>query len=477
MGLIKAAVGALGGTLADQWREYVYCDAMPENVLVTKGKKRTSDKRSSNTKGEDNILTNGSVIAVNEGQCMIVVDQGKVVELCAEAGEFIYDTSTEPSIFYGGLGKGLLNTFKTIGKRITFGGDTGKDQRVYFFNTKEILGNKYGTANPVPFRVVDRNIGLDIDIGIRCHGEYSYKIIDPMLFYANVCGNVTADYTRDRLDGQLKTELMTALQPAFARISAQGIRYSALPGHTMEIAQALNEVLSGQWRELRGIAVASFGVNSVVASPEDEQMIKDLQRSAVMRDPSMAAATLVGAQAEALKGAANNENGAMMGFMGLGMAQQAGGMNTQELFRMGEQSRQQQQETAQPADGWTCPKCGSSCTGKFCTECGEKRPEDLYGWRCTCGAFNKGKFCPECGAPKPAGAKVYKCDKCGWEPEDKSNPPKFCPECGDKFDENDSQSYSIMKKRAVPCGTVLFCSFSAQGDACTDRPKAMRVRC
>ena len=440
MGLIKAAVGALGGTLADQWREYVYCDAMPENVLVTKGKKRTSDKRSSNTKGEDNILTNGSVIAVNEGQCMIVVDQGKVVELCAEAGEFIYDTSTEPSIFYGGLGKGLLNTFKTIGKRITFGGDTGKDQRVYFFNTKEILGNKYGTANPVPFRVVDRNIGLDIDIGIRCHGEYSYKIIDPMLFYANVCGNVTADYTRDRLDGQLKTELMTALQPAFARISAQGIRYSALPGHTMEIAQALNEVLSGQWRELRGIAVASFGVNSVVASPEDEQMIKDLQRSAVMRDPSMAAATLVGAQAEALKGAANNENGAMMGFMGLGMAQQAGGMNTQELFRMGEQSRQQQQETAQPADGWTCPKCGSSCTGTFCTECGEKRPEDLYGWRCTCGAFNKGKFCSECGAPKPAGAKVYKCDKCGWEPEDKSNPPKFCPECGDKFDENDSQS-------------------------------------
>lgn len=440
MGLIKAAVGALGGTLADQWREYVYCDAMPENVLVTKGKKRTSDKRSSNTKGEDNILTNGSVIAVNEGQCMIVVDQGKVVELCAEAGEFIYDTSTEPSIFYGGLGKGLLNTFKTIGKRITFGGDTGKDQRVYFFNTKEILGNKYGTANPVPFRVVDRNIGLDIDIGIRCHGEYSYKIIDPMLFYANVCGNVTADYTRDRLDGQLKTELMTALQPAFARISAQGIRYSALPGHTMEIAQALNEVLSGQWRELRGIAVASFGVNSVVASPEDEQMIKDLQRSAVMRDPSMAAATLVGAQAEALKGAANNENGAMMGIMGLGMAQQAGGMNTQELFRMGEQSRQQQQETAQPTDGWTCPKCGSSCTGKFCTECGEKRPEDLYGWRCTCGAFNKGKFCSECGAPKPAGAKVYKCDKCGWEPEDKSNPPKFCPECGDKFDENDSQS-------------------------------------
>jgi len=436
MGLIKAAVGALGGTLADQWREYVYCDSLPENVLAAKGKKRTSDKRSSNTKGEDNILTNGSVIAVNEGQCMIVVDQGKVVELCAEAGEFIYDTSTEPSIFYGGLGKGLLNTFKTIGKRITFGGDTGKDQRVYYFNTKEILGNKYGTANPVPFRVVDRNIGLDIDIGIRCHGEYSYRITDPMLFYTNVCGNITADYTRDRLDGQLKAELMTALQPAFARISAQGVRYSALPGHTMEIAQALNEVLSEQWSEKRGIAVASFGVNSVAASPEDEQMIKDLQRSAVMRDPSMAAATLVGAQAEALKGAASNENGAMMGFMGLGMAQQAGGMNAQDLFRMG---AQQQQAKAQPTDGWVCPKCGAQSAGKFCAECGEKRPEDPFGWRCACGAFNKGKFCPECGAKKPADAKVYKCDKCGWEPEDKSNPPKFCPECGDRFDENDTQ--------------------------------------
>lgn len=436
MGLIKAAVGALGGTLADQWREYVYCDSLPENVLAAKGKKRTSDKRSSNTKGEDNILTNGSVIAVNEGQCMIVVDQGKVVELCAEAGEFIYDTSTEPSIFYGGLGKGLLNTFKTIGKRITFGGDTGKDQRVYYFNTKEILGNKYGTANPVPFRVVDRNIGLDIDIGIRCHGEYSYRITDPMLFYTNVCGNITADYTRDRLDGQLKAELMTALQPAFARISAQGVRYSALPGHTMEIAQALNEVLSEQWSEKRGIAVASFGVNSVAASPEDEQMIKDLQRSAVMRDPSMAAATLVGAQAEALKGAASNENGAMMGFMGLGMAQQAGGMNAQDLFRMG---AQQQQAKAQPADGWVCPKCGAQSAGKFCAGCGEKRPEDPFGWRCACGAFNKGKFCPECGAKKPADAKVYRCDKCGWEPEDKSNPPKFCPECGDRFDENDTQ--------------------------------------
>ena len=438
MGLIAAALNAAGGTLASQWKEYFYCDALPAEVLAVKGQKR-ANVRSANRHGSENVISDGSVIAVADGQCVLIVEQGKVVDLCAEPGEYTYSTGTQPSLLSGGL-KNIDSVFAELGKRFSFGGQAGSDQRIYYINTRELTGNKYGTPNPVPFRVVDQRAGIDIDIGIRCFGEYSYRVVNPILFYTNVCGNVENAYTRDTLDGQLKTELMTALQPAFARISAQGIRYSALPGHTMEIAQALNEVLSGQWRELRGIAVASFGVNSVVASPEDEQMIKDLQRSAVMRDPSMAAATLVGAQAEALKGAANNENGAMMGFMGLGMAQQAGGMNTQELFRMGEQSRQQQQETAQPADGWTCPKCGSSCTGKFCTECGEKRPEDLYGWRCTCGAFNKGKFCPECGAPKPAGAKVYKCDKCGWEPEDKSNPPKFCPECGDKFDENDSQS-------------------------------------
>ena len=442
MGLLKAGIGSMAGALADQWRDYFYCEALDADTLAVKGSKRVS-RRSSNTKGDENIISNGSIIAVNEGQCMMIVEQGKVVEVCAEPGEFVYDMSTEPSIFYGVFGKGIVNTFKTIGKRFTFGGDTAKDQRVYYFNTKEIIGNKYGTANPVPFRVVDRNIGLDIDISIRCNGEYSYKIQDPLLFYTNVCGNVEYAYERGEIDSMLKSELMTALQPAFAKISEMGIRYSALPGHTMEIADALNEVLSKKWSELRGLRVASFGVNSVTASKEDEQMIKDLQKSAVMRDPNMAAATLVGAQGDAMRAAAANPNGSMMGFMGMGMAQQSGGMNAQQLFQMGQQMQNRQAPAASgsqaaAAGGWVC-ECGATNNGKFCENCGKPRPQAKEGWVCSCGAVNQGKFCMECGKPRPAGAPIYRCDKCGWQPADPHNPPKFCPECGDVFDEGDEQ--------------------------------------
>ena len=463
MGLNRAMGGAVGGTLADQWKEYFYCEAMDADVLVCKGQKRVSG-RSSNTKGSDNIITNGSVVAVNEGQCMIIVEQGKVVELCSEPGEFVYDTSTEPSIFDGKLSKSIKEVFATIGKRFTFGGDTAKDQRIYYFNTKEIIGNKYGTPNPVPFRVVDNNIGLDVDISIRCNGEYSYKIVNPILFYTNVCGNVEEEYERSEIDSMLKTELLTALQPAFAKISDMGIRYSALPGHTMEIADALNAVLSKKWADLRGIEVASFGINSVTASKEDEEMIKQLQKTAVLQNPNMAAATLVGAQGEAMKAAASNPNGAMAGFMGMGMVQNSMGTDAQSLFAMGQQQRMQQQNEAQQlaaqeqrsvaqagqpgqnnaavsnevSNGWVC-ECGISNTGKFCVECGKPKPQPVQGWVCSCGTVNKGKFCMECGAKKPAEAPLYKCDKCGWEPEDPKNPPKFCPECGDPFDDNDIQ--------------------------------------
>ena len=448
MGLIKAALGSAGGVLADQWKEFFYCEALPSNVLAVKGQHRVSG-RSSNTKGGDNIITNGSVIAVADGQCMIIVDQGQVVEFCAEPGEFTYDTSSEPSIFSGNLGESIKETFKNIGKRFTFGGEAPKDQRIYYFNTKELMGNKYGTPSPVPFRVVDNNIGLDMDISIRCFGEYSYRISDPMLFYTNVCGNVTQDYTRDKIEGQLKTELLTALQPAFAKISDMGIRYSSLPGHTMEMAQALNEVLSDKWRDLRGLEIVSFGVSSVKANEEDEAMIKELQRNATFRNPNMAAAHLVGAQAAAMQDAAKNTGGAAMAFMGMNMAGQAGGFNAQNLFQMGQQPQYQQpaqqqpvQQAAPAADGWTCPSCGNSgITGKFCPECGAKKPEPkpaADGWTCpTCGAVNKGKFCAECGAKKPVGARLYKCDKCGWEPADPAHPPKFCPECGDPFDDGD----------------------------------------
>lgn len=436
MGLIKAAFGAAGGVMADQWKDYFYCESMPENVICVKGQKRQSG-RSSNRHGSENIISNGSVVAVADGQCMLIVDQGKVAEVCAEPGEFTYDSSTEPSIFTGDLAQGINDTLMNIGKRFTFGGEPPKDQRIYFFNTKELIGNKYGTPSPVPFRVVDQRVGLDVDISIRCFGEYSYRIVDPVLFYTNVCGNVSESYTRDKIEGQMKTELMTALQPAFAKLSEMGIRYSALPGHTVELADALNEVLSNKWRKLRGMEIVSFGVSSVKASEEDENMIKELQRNAAFRDPTMAAAHMVGAQAAAMQNAAKNTGGAVNAFMGMGMAGAIGGMNAQSLYQMGQQQQPQQYAPAAPAaDSWKC-SCGNIATGKFCPNCGAKRPEPVAGWTCKCGAVNKGKFCSECGSPKPAGVPQYKCDKCGWEPEDPTHPPKFCPNCGDPFDDGD----------------------------------------
>lgn len=470
MGLIKAGIGALGGTLADQWKEFFYCEAMPKEVLVTKGQKRITS-RSSNTKGNDNIISNGSGIAVADGQCMIIVDQGKVVEVCAEPGEFTYDSSSEPSIFAGKLGESIIATFKTIGKRFTYGGDTGKDQRVYYFNTKELIDNKFGTPNPIPFRVVDSKIGLDVDVSIRCSGVYSYKIADPILFYTNVCGNVEKEYTRDELDSQLKTEFVSALQPAFGHLSELELRPNQIVTHNTDLENAMNDALSTKWGELRGLKVVSIALGSVTLPDEDADMIKQAQRAAIMRDPTMAAATLVGAQADAMKAAASNEAGAMTGFMGLGMAMNAGGGAgaAQNLFAMGQQQQQAQQQAQQAAPapgGWTCacgasvngnfcpncgakkpePKpaagawkcsCGATASGKFCPECGAPKPADEAGWTCSCGTVNKGKFCQNCGAKKPAGAPLYRCDKCGWEPADPKNPPKFCPECGDIFDDKD----------------------------------------
>ena len=473
MGLLKAGIGSVGGVMADQWKEFFYCEAMDRDVLVMKGSKRAG-KRSSNTTGSDNIITNGSVIAVADGQCMLIVEQGKIVDICAEPGEYVYDISTEPSIFCGNLGEAINRTFQTIGKRFSFGGEAPKDQRVYYVNTKELTDNKFGTPTPIPFRVVDRNIGLDIDVSVRCNGIYSYRIADPLLFYTNVCGNVANEYRREEIDSQLKSEFLTALQPAFAKISELQIRPSAIPGHVLELADAMNEALTRKWSQLRGLKVVSVGVNQVTLPEEDSEMIKQAQRTAIMRDPTMAAATLTGAQADAMKAAASNTGGAMMGFMGMNMAAQTGGMNAQTLYQMGaeQQARNQQMQQAQSmnqpsgnADTWTCscgtqnsgkfcmscgspkpaPKasdewtcsCGTKNTGKFCVNCGSPKPAAQGTWTCSCGAINKGKFCVECGKPKPSGVPQYKCDKCGWEPADKQHPPKFCPQCGDPFNEHD----------------------------------------
>ena len=425
MGLISAGIAAVSSTFADAWKEYFVCDALDNSVIVAKGQKKTG-KHSANKKGTDNVITNGSGIVVADGQCMLIVEQGKIVEVCAEPGEYTYDSSTEPSIFCGSLGGAIKNTFAIIGKRFTYGGDAAMDQRVYYFNTKELLDNKFGTPNPVPFRVVDRNIGLDIDVSLRCNGIYSYRIADPLLFYANVSGNVDGVYTRGEIDNQLRSEFVSALQPAFGKISEIGVRPSALPAHVTELCEAMNEALTKKWYETRGIEVVSIAINSVSLPPEDQELIKTAQKNAMYMNPAMAAATLAGAQADAMKAAASNTAGAMTGFMGMGMAQQAGGFNMQSLYQMaGQQPQQYQQpqqapqQTPQPqmkpaGDSWTC-SCGAVNTGKFCTECGQKKPA---------AAAEEEKKAPSFR---------YRCSQCGWEAADPANQPKFCPECGHEF--------------------------------------------
>ena len=446
MGLIKATVGAAGGVLADQWKEFFYCDSMPADVLMMKGQKRISSRgRSSNTGGEDNIISNGSKIAVNNGQCMMIVESGKVVDLCNEPGEYIYDQSTEPSIFTGDLKQGLKDMWGQMKERFIFGGDTGKDQRVYYFNMKELVGNKYGTPQEVPFKMKDPDTGQILLIRLRCFGEYSYHIVDPVLFYTNVASNVSDRYERSLIDSQLKSELLNALQPAFAKLSAQRIDYVELPGRTFEIADALNEVLSKHWRELRGLEIVSFGINSIKANEEDEVKIQKVQMSKTLSDPSMAMGAMADSTSDAMRMAAQNEGGggAAFGFMNMNMAGNAGAGMYQQMAQQQELMKRQQELIARQkeldemarrqeeavrvvaaqtagttaasgvtAGSWTCPKCGTA---------------------------NQGKFCMECGTKKPADAPLFKCDKCGWQPPDPHHPPKFCPQCGDPFDDNDKQ--------------------------------------
>ena len=436
MGLIKAGIGALGGVLADQWKEFFYCDAMDMDTLVVKGQKRVSG-RSSNTKASNNIISNGSGIAVADGQCMMIVEQGKIVEVCAEPGEYTYDSSTEPSIFAGKFGKSLLDTFKAIGKRFTYGGDTGKDQRVYYFNTKEIMGNRFGTPSPIIFEVVNKRLGLSRTVNVRCNGMYSYVITNPLLFYTKVCGNVEYAFTRDQIDEQMRAEFISALQPAFGALAELELRPAQIPAKANELKAAMNDALRAEWVESRGISVEKIALNPITLNPEDMQKIQQMEDAATLgSNPFMMAGRMTDSTATAMENAAKNSSGAMNGFIGMGMAGGAmgGGFNAaQSFYNAGMQQAQSQPK--EEAKGWKC-SCGTVATGKFCPECGSPKPAN-DGWTCSCGAVNKGKFCSECGAKKPAGVPQYKCDKCGWQPEDPAKAPRFCPECGDPFDSGD----------------------------------------
>lgn len=463
MGLIKAFTSSVSSELADQYLEYLYCDSLSEDILLTKGTKKNTKNSTNNA--NDNVISNGSGIVVNEGQCALIVSQGAVTEVCAEAGVYTYNASTEQSVFAGGLGKGILASFKQFGKRFAHGGEIPTDQRVYYVNTKEILNNKFGTSNPLPFRVIDQRTGIDFDLSIRCHGSYSFRIQDPILFYRNVSGNMTGSYSKSQISNQLREELLNGMIPAFTAVAAKGVRYSEIGLHSEEVRSKVMESLDTTWRMNRGLFLVSLSFNSIDIPPEDLERIKDIQETAVYTNSSMLGAKLGLAQAEALKSAAANEStGPMMAFAGMNMANMAGantgfgnmvgnGQGIPPVTPMSasyaaQQAQATQQEEAPAQDtpvadknSWKC-SCGAENSGKFCMECGQPKPAPVAdGWECpNCKIINKGKFCTECGTKKPEAALLYKCDKCGWEPDDPAHPPKFCPECGDPFDANDIQN-------------------------------------
>lgn len=366
MGLIRATYESAKSVLQDQWKDYFYCDALTSKEIVKKARAKNDNHP------DRNIISDRSIISVADGQCALIVEQGEIVEVCAEPGEFVFDRSTEPSLFSGSLNQERIKSvFNVFSRRVTYDGHPGRDQKVYYVNTKEFTGNLYGTPAPVPFRVVDKKNGLDLDITIKCFGEYSYKIMNPILFYKNVCGNVEEVYLRESLDSQLKSELLTSLQKAFSEISKLEIRYSMLPQYTDQLRESLNEILSERWRDLRGIEIVSFGISSIKASEKDEDMIKEIQRNAVFKDPLMAAAQMVGSQSIAIQEAAKNQNaGAAMAFMGLNMANGQNPINAQELYKMAQNNVNEYEKQ----NIHYCSNCGHKIENKtvFCPNCGHK---------------------------------------------------------------------------------------------------------
>ena len=427
MGLIRALVDGAGTVMADQWREYFTCDSLDNNVLVAKGEFRTKKRGlfGARNKATEDIITNGSVISVNEGQVALIVSDGKIVDFCAEAGYYKWDGSTEPSMFCGDFFRGLVDSFKRVGYRFTFGGDPGSQQRVYYVNTKEILDNKFGTQTPMPYDDPYYKTALYI----RYFGQYSFRITDPLIFFSSIAGNVADTYTCEQLKATSTDEFMTALDTALAMCSAEGFKFSQLPVKQREIARYMSETLDEEWRTRRGIEIVSVALAKVTPDEDSRKRIEEFDTNVMHAAPDAMAGGMAYAQMRAMRDAANNSGGAMTGFMGVGMAAGAMGVRGQEtLLDRAEELADRKAAAAPapaaaPAAGRACPKCGTVATGKFCPECGEQIPTDDGSWTCSCGRVCTGKFCADCGAAKPDG---YTCT-CGYKSE---TPFKFCPECG-----------------------------------------------
>ena len=344
---------------------------------------------------------------------MIITEQGKIAEVCAEPGEFTYNASAEPSIFTGSLGDSFKETFKIFGRRFSYGGDTGRDQRVYYCNTREIIGNHFSTSEPLLCRAVDPNLGLNLDVSLFLSGDFSYKITDPVLFYTNVAGNITGEYKRISLDSQLRTELIDALQPAAAKLSHMELRQNQFIANNEELKKNIKEALPEQWGATRGIAVVNIAIENMTLTAESAKMIRNAQKAFINTDPRLAAASLMSAQAQAINDASVNSRGGMAGFLRMDAPANS---TTPPLFSNGfsmKMPNRQNGEQVSPPNDVPYRKCGN------------------------CETEGNGNYCRECGAPLFSEKPRYRCGKCGWEPEDPHSPPNFCPECGDPFNSGD----------------------------------------
>ncbi len=421
MGIIKAFFNSIGGGFADQWEEVIEADGMTDTTVFVKGVKvRKNDKRNNNKKGTEDVISNGSVIHVYDNQFMLLVDGGKIVDFTAEPGYYKVDNSSSPSLFCGQFGDALKDTFS----RVKFGGVPSYKQQVFYINLQEIKGIKFGTKSPVNYF----DNFYNSELFLRAHGTYSIKITDPVKFYAEALPRTATRVDINDINEQYLSEFLEALQAAINRMSADNIRISYVASKSRELSQYMATELDEEWKKLRGFEVLSVGIASVSYDDESKKLINMRNQGAMLGDPSVREGYVQGAVARGIEAAGSNANGSAQAFMGMGLGMNAGGgfMGAASASNRAQMEQQQAQKSA-AADAWTC-SCGAQNSGKFCQNCGNKKPEAQAagGWTCECGNVNTGKFCSECGKARPVDESWF-CPECG-----KKNSGKFCSDCGTK---------------------------------------------
>ena len=426
MGIVKAFFNAVGGNLADQWQEVIEADSMSDTTVFAKGVKvRKNDRRNNNKKGTEDVISNGSIIHVYPGQFMLLVDGGKIIDYTAEEGYYKVDNSAAPSLFNGEFGDSLVDAFR----RIKFGGVPSYAQKAYFINMQEIKGIKFGTRAPVNYF----DNFYNSELFLRAHGTYSIKITNPIKFYTEaIPKNMEKVDIRD-INEQYISEFLEAFTAALNKMSADGIRISHVASKSPELSKYMATELDAEWNDMRGFEVQAVGIASVSYDEESKELINMRNRGAMLGDATVREGYVQGAVARGFEAAGSNSSGAANAFVGMGMGMGATGgfmgaaseTNRRQMEADREAAAAKQQAAAA---GWTCACGNSGNTGKFCSECGAKKPE-AESWTCSCGNVCTGKFCAECGAKKPEASADWFCTECGNK---NSASSKFCSNCGNR---------------------------------------------